>query len=236
MKNRNFKYKLVLIDVMVRGDSLRQGTSSSHDSGYTHFFEMPFFQYMLVLIIIGTLAISIISLVNIYQLKAAIVPKTISANDFLKKLTAHNEMKSYVGVSPLNLIQINNNNFGNLQSQIGGLDISYVGSFIVQYTDRIIIYDYDNDKIRGSVNLQQPQPQLPADFFTKLNTHPELQGLQNQQPIGGQLDANSLSTLKQQFPDVYTNSKVGDFLLRYQTKLIIYDYPQDKIINVVKLG
>jgi len=85
--------------------------------------------------------------------------------------------------------------------------------------------------------LQQPQQaQLPADFFTKLNKHNELQGLQNQQPIGGQIDAASLAILKQQFPDVYANAKVGDFLLRYQTKLIIYDYNNNRIVNAVNLS
>ena len=77
---------------------------------------------------------------------------------------------------------------------------------------------------------------MPADFFAKLNSHPELQGLQDQQPTGGQLDEASLNTLNQQFPDVYANAKVGDFLLRYQTKLIIYDYAQDRIVNAVGLG
>ena len=77
---------------------------------------------------------------------------------------------------------------------------------------------------------------MPADFLTKLNSHAELKGLQNQQPIGGQIDAATLNTLKQQFPDVYANAKAGDFLLRYQTKLIIYDYNADKIVNAVNLG
>lgn len=74
------------------------------------------------------------------------------------------------------------------------------------------------------------------DFFAKLNAHPELSGLENEQPIGGQLDANSLSTLQQQFPNVYANAKVGDFLLRYSTKLIIYDYNNDAIVNAVNLA
>ena len=146
-------------------------------------------------------------------------------------------MKNYVGVAPLNIIQVNNNNIANLQAQVNWLDLSYIWNFIIQYADKIVIYDYDNDKIKGAVSLQQPQQaQLSADFFTKLNKHAELQGLESQQPMGGQLDAASLNTLKQQFPDVYANAKVGDFLLRYQTKLIIYDYSQDKIVNVVNLG
>ena len=222
---------------MVRGEGLKSSYSSSYSSHDTHFFERPIFQYLIVISIIATLIISIFALVNIYQVKKTIAQKTINVNDFLKKLTSHDEMKGYVGVAPLNTVQINNNNFANLQAQISGLDVSYIGNFIVQYTDRIVVYDYDNDRVRGNVGLQQPQQaQLPQDFFTKLNRHAELQGLQNQQPVVGQLDAASLNTLKQQFPDVYANAKVGDFLLRYQTRLIIYDYNQDRIINAVNLG
>ncbi|MBI2547042.1 MAG: hypothetical protein HYW23_01190 [Candidatus Aenigmarchaeota archaeon] len=222
---------------MVRGDSVKQ---SSYDASYshhdTHIYEKPFFQYFIILSIIATLAISIFALANVYQIKKAVVPRTINANDFLKKLMSHAEMKGYVGVAPLNVIQINNNNFANLQAQIRDLDASFIGNFLVQYTDKVVVYDYDNDKIRGTLNLQQPQAQLPADFLTKLNKHAEMAGLQNQQPVGGQLDAASLATLKQQFPDVYANAKVGDFLLRYQTKLIIYDYNADKIVNAVNLA
>ena len=212
---------------MVGGDSIKN----------TNFYETPFFQYIVVLSIFATLILSIFALINTHQLKKNLVPKTINANYFLKKLTSHNDMKTYIGVAPLNIIQINKDNIANLQTQISGLDVTYIGSFIVQYTDRVAVYDYENDKIRGTVSLQQPeQTQLSADFFTKLNKHPELQGLQNQQPIGGQLDAASLNTLKQQFPDVYADAKVGNFLLRYKTKLIIYDYNQDEIVNVVNLG
>ena len=213
---------------MARGDS-------SVSSSNTHMLDRPAFQYTIVLSIIATLIISIFALVNVYQIKKVVVPRVINSNDFLKKLTSHSEMKSYVGAAPLNIIQINSNNFANLQSQINGLDTTYIGNFLIQYSDRVVVYDYDNDKIKGSVSLQSQQPQLAADFATKLYKHSEMAGLQSQQPAGGQLDAASLSTLKQQFPDVYKDAKVGDFLLRYQTKLIIYDYTADKIINAVNL-
>ena len=157
--------------------------------------------------------------------------------DFSAKLYAHPEAQAYVGVSPLNVVQINSNNLPNLQAQIAGLDTSYLGSFLVQYTDAIVVYDYANDVVKGIVSLQQPQQAaLPADFSAKLNAHPELKGLESEQPVGGQLDANSLSTLQQQFPNVYANAKVGDFLLRYSTRLIIYDYNSDAIVNAVDLG
>jgi len=219
--------------LMVKGDA----KANSSGSYGTHLYEKPIFQHIIVISIIATLVLSAFSLANVYQLKKSLLPKSININDFMKKLTSHNEMKGYVGVAPLNIIQVNNNNFANLQAQINGLDVTYIGNFIVQYTDRIVIYDHDNDAIRGSVSLQSPQQaQLPADFSTKLNKHAEMQGLQSQQPVGGQLDEASLNTLKQQFPDVYANAKAGDFLLRYTTKLVIYDYNADKIVKVVNLG
>ena len=222
---------------MERVGSLKSGSISNSSHTYKpSLHEKPIFHYAIILLVVAALVISILALVNTYQLKSAIIPKTISPEQFLKKLTSHAEMKPYVGASPLNIILINSNNLANLQSQISGLDPSYIGNFMVQYTDRIIVYDYENDKIKGSVSLQQPQQdQLPADFFTKLNKHAELQGLQGEQPIGGQLDQKSLGTLKQQFPDVYKDAKVGDFLLRYKTRLIIYDYSADKIVNAVNL-
>lgn len=217
---------------MTKGDSLKSYSSSYSPSLH----EKPIFHYIIVILILATLIVSVFGLVYAYQVKKAVVPKAIHINDFLKKLTSHDEMKSYVGIAPLNIIQVNSNNFANLQAQISGLDMSYIGNFIVQYKDKVVVYDYDNNKIKGVVNLEQQQPQLPGDFFTKLNSHSEMQGLQSQQPVGGQLDAASLSTLKQQFPDVYANANVGDFLLRYETRLIIYDYNNDRIVNVVNLG
>ena len=205
-------------------------------------FNEPFhkssaFHYIIIILIIATLFVSGLVLLDVKQIKASLLPQTIDANDFLAKLTAHPEASSYVGISPLNIIQINTNNIANLQAQIAGLDTSFLGSFIVQYTDSVVIYDYNNDIILGTVSLQQPQQAgLPGDFLTKLNAHPEVAGLETEQPIGGQIDQDSLDTLMQQFPEVYANAKVGDFLLRYTTRLIIYDYNADAIVNAVNLG
>ena len=199
--------------------------------------EKPVFNYVIAIISIAALIVGINALNGVNELKNTSAPQTIDIDDFLSKLTSHDEMKGYVGVTPLNVIQVNENNIDNLQSQITDLDASYIGNFIVQYEEIITIYDYDKNTIKATVSLQQPeQEQMPEDFFTKLNTHPELQNLQNEQPIGGQLDAPSLTTLQQQFPDVYTNARVGDFLLRYTTKLIIYDYNSNRIVNSVDLG
>ena len=217
------------------------GSSKTDYSAYSYreLHEKKEFHVIMFLMLTVTLILSIISLVKTSGITGAAVTdtNTISVDDFLQKLTSHDEAKSYVGVSPLNIVQINSDNIANLQAQITGLDASYVGNFIVQYTDNIVIYDYAGDSIKATVSLQQPQQdQLSADFFNRLNAHPELQGLQNEQPVGGQIDTATLNTLQQQFPDVYANAKVGDFLLRYQTRLIIYDSNSDRIVNAVNLG
>ena len=221
---------------MARRGSSKSSSETSHSYYKEPFHEKTFFHYLLFVLVIVTLIISSFSLYKTNQLAGAVVADTISVNDFLSKLTSHDEMKNYIGVTPLNILQVNQNNIDNLRAQIDGLDAAYIGNFIVQYSDNLVIYDFDDDQIKGILNLQQSQPQLPADFYTKLNNHVELQGLESEQPIGVQLDEISLNTLKQQFPDVYGNAKVGDFLLRYQTKLIIYDYIQDRIVNSADLG
>jgi hypothetical protein len=217
---------------MVGGRSVKSGYAQS---SYSSLSPKPILQYILIVLVIASLAISILALFNVNELKKSL-PTMINTQDFLNKLTAHDQMRAYVGIAPLNIIQITNNNIANLQAQIDGLDRSFIGSFIVQYTDVIAIYDYTNDVIMGTANLPQPIAQLPADFLTKLNAHSELAGLENEQPVGGQIDQASLDTLRQQFPTVYANAKAGDFLLRYTTKLIIYDYNADVMVNVVNLG
>jgi|TARA_Y100000310_G_scaffold259793_1_gene268579 hypothetical protein len=217
---------------MVGGRSLK---SCHAQSSYSSLSPKPILQYILIVLVIVSLAISILALFNVNELKKSL-PTMINTQDFLNKLTAHDQMRAYVGIAPLNIIQITNNNIANLQAQIDGLDRSFIGSFIVQYTDVIAIYDYTNDVIMGTANLPQPIAQLPADFLTKLNAHSELAGLENEQPVGGQIDQASLDTLRQQLPNIYANAKAGDFLLRYTTKLIIYDYNADVIVNAVDLG
>jgi len=206
--------------------------------------ESAMFHYIIILLIIATLVVSILTWINVNESKkssgAQITGRAVGivdANDFLGKLTAHDETKAYAGVSPLNIVQVDSDNIANLQAQISDLDQSYLGDFIVQYdTGAIVIYDYNNDVIKGTISQQLGQAQLPADFFAKINPHPELAGLEAEQPIGGQLDGASLNTLKQQFPEVYANAKVGDYLLRYETRLVIYDYNADAIVNAVNLG
>lgn len=191
--------------------------------------------HIILVLLIITLAVSIYSLTEIRSLKGA---PALTLNEFLTKLTSHEELKNYNGIPPLNIIRIDATNLGNLQAQIAGLDMSHLGKYIIQYTDRFIIYDLDNDQILTNVQLQQQaqgaqaqQAQVPQDFFNKLVAHPELKGVETVGPAGGILDEATLNTLKQQFPDVYKDAKVGDYLLRYDDRLIIYDYQADTIVG-----
>jgi len=121
--------------------------------------EKPGFHYLLLVLVLVSLAVSVFVLLDSGKITGAAVTdaQTLSINDFLVKLTAHPEAQAYVGISPLNMIQIDDNNLANLQTQITGLDTSYIGSYLIQYSDAIVLYDYDNDVIRDVVSLQQPQ-------------------------------------------------------------------------------
>ena len=192
--------------------------------------------YIILITTIITLGISIYTLNEVRTFKSAIFPQTVSLDQFLNKLTAHEELTDYKDIPPLNIIRIDNTNLANLQAQIAGLDTSFIGKYIVMYTNRMVIYDFDNDVIAGNVASQAPQQtQLPQDFSAKLLTHPELQGVENINPAGGIIDQASLDTLQQQLPDIYKDAKVGDYLLRYPDRLIIYDYQNDNIVAAFAL-
>lgn len=192
---------------------------------------LKIFYVLTLFILLGTLGISIYTLNEVKGLKSIIIPKTIPIKEFLEKLTAHDELKNYNNIPPLNIIRIDSTNLGNLQAQINGLDTSYIGKYIVMYTDRLVIYDFDNDEIVGNLASTNQGAQLPQDFFNKLLKHPELKDVEKMNPTGGIIDQASLDTLKQQFPDVYKDAKVGNYLLRYTDRLIIYDYQNDNIVS-----
>ena len=190
--------------------------------------------YVILITCIISLVISSTALYEIKKITQPQQEQGIAIEQFLAKLTAHDELKSYQTIPPLNIIQVNNANLANLQAQITGLDASFIGSYIVQYTDRLIIYNLETDQITTNIQLQTQQ-QMPQDFFAKLLQHPELQGVGQTQPQGGILDQASLASLKQQLPDVYKDAQVGDYLLRYADKLVIYNYQQDRIVNAVAI-
>jgi len=78
--------------------------------------------------------------------------------DLLLKLTAHSEMQAYKEVDPFNVLVVKQDNLQALQQQIGGLDETHIGSFIISYPDnRVIMYDYVNDAILVN-NVLQPAP------------------------------------------------------------------------------
>ena len=189
--------------------------------------------YIILIVCIISLVVSSAALYEIKKITPPQQEQGIAIEQFLAKLTAHDELTSYRGIPPLNIIQVNNANLANLQAQINGLDASFIGSYIIQYTDRLIIYNFESDQIATNIPIQTQQQQMPQDFFAKLLQHPELQGVGQTQPQGGILDQASLASLKQQLPDVYKDAQMGDYLLRYADRLIIYNYQQDKIVNAV---
>lgn len=192
--------------------------------------------YAILVICCLTLIVSFYTLNQMNSVKSTLQPAGTSVNEFLGKLTAHEELSAYKNMAPVNIVQITNNNIADLQAQIQGLDTSYLGSYIIQYSDRMIIYDFEKDTITANLQMQTPQSQLPADFFEKLVKHAELQGVETEIPTGGVIDQASLTSLQEQFPDVYNNANAGDYLLRYSDRIIIYNYERNEVIGAFELG
>ena len=190
--------------------------------------------YVVLLVSLIGLGVSLYSISDINNIKNTLNPLTIEIDEFMTKITGHAELSDLNDVPPTNIIQVNTNNLANLQGQIQGLNVNHLGKFLVQYQDMVVLYDYENDIIEGQIPLQQ-QSQLSDDFMDKFYAHEEVAGLAGDQPVGGMLDTESLDTLQEQFPEVYKDAKEGDFLLRFPTALVIYDYGNDQLVNAVPL-
>ena len=190
--------------------------------------------YVVLIVSVISLGVSIYTLSGMNGITGAVTGETIEVEDFMSKVTSHTELSGLGEVAPTNIVQINSNNLAQLQGQIEGLNVNHIGKFLIQYPDRIVVYDYAEDIVEGQIPVQQGT-QLPDDFEEKLYAHQEIAALAGQSPVGGALDAASLKALQEQFPEVYKNAKEGDFLLRYPTALVIYDYVNDQLINVVPL-
>jgi len=152
--------------------------------------------------------------------------------DLLDKITANQALSGYKGVTPRLVIKVNKDNLENLKQQISGLNESFIGDYIVNYDDRVVIFDYESGNIVYDIPLQA---QLPADFFTKLLVHPEVKGYENEKPNGRVLDQANLDQLKQTYPTLYKNAEAGDIVLQYSNLLVIYNYQNDQIKDTFNL-
>jgi hypothetical protein len=153
-------------------------------------------------------------------------------NDILEKLTSKSELSSYRGLTGT-VVLITEENLAGLREQINGLDSTYVGKYIITYDDRLIIYDYANDRLDANILLRNQQY---ADLLTKLNNHPELAGYSGENPQGQQLTAAALAEGKSNYPDIYVNAAEGDFVLRFSDLIVVYNYETDTLKDAFKIG
>lgn len=100
------------------------------------------------------------------------------------------------------------------------------GDYLFEWNDLTLIYDYNNDKI---INLFR-RLVVPNDFVAKLMVHAEVASHANENPTITQLDDATIQQGKTATPQFFGNSKAGDYLLQWADLVVIYDYPQDKIV------
>jgi len=150
-------------------------------------------------------------------------------NDFFDKLYGHTQLANFKDLQP-NVMIVSKSNLESLKSQVLGLDETYIGDFILNYETFLIIYDYTDDEIKSIIPISRSQEDSGVTgFFDRLNAHAELADVKDETPEVGRLDEATLNQLKEKNPQVYENAEIGDFILRYSNKLVIYDYEQDLI-------
>lgn len=154
--------------------------------------------------------------------------------DFDEKLYSHEQISNFKDLNA-EVLKISTQNIETLKQQLIGLDESYLGKYIVNYGTFILVYDYDNDTIDSIVPINTQEQGTVNELLTKLMAHSEMSDVQGQTPEGGQLNAETLAQLRESFPQIYNDAEVGDFVLRYEKKLVIYNFETDtikKIFNV----
>jgi len=147
--------------------------------------------------------------------------------DFGQKLFAHPEVADHQGVNPV-ITKIDQQLLETmLANNAVFFDNAKVGDYLLEWQNLAAIYDYNNDVI---INLLRPQ-QAPADLLVKLAAHEGLEAYAAETPRVSIITADALPQLLQQFPNIYANSQVGNYVLRYADKLVIYDYDSDVVID-----
>ncbi|MFH1316054.1 MAG: hypothetical protein ABII01_00890 [Candidatus Woesearchaeota archaeon] len=88
--------------------------------------------------------------------------------------------------------------------------------------------------------LPQSQPQqllldqnVPLDLLQKLLTHNEMSGLETTTPVGGRITQESYVQLQTFQPQIAEIALIGDFLIQYPDRLIIFNYENDEIKNTI---
>lgn len=110
---------------------------------------------------------------NIYQVNSIkkLIPKPISVNELLSRLTDKQDFLGYKNTEPVNILQVSTQNLAPLSNEIPGLDETYLGNFVIVYQDRIIVYDFEQDivKINTPLIRTAPKSETNGNFEEEVN-------------------------------------------------------------------
>ncbi|MFH1054229.1 MAG: hypothetical protein V1740_07460 [Candidatus Woesearchaeota archaeon] len=103
-------------------------------------------------------------------------------DDFFEKISAHTELSDYLDQTP-QVIKINDITLPNLQNQIPQLNQNYLGKYMLNFDDKIFIYDYLNDAVYlviekstlqpNQTGIQSSQQQLPQNTQQSPQSQPQ---------------------------------------------------------------
>ncbi len=159
-------------------------------------------------------------LVNFYEQPRA--PK-----DLMKKVFAHPELKSFIGEQPVITLLSKQFLATADKNNVSFFKDARPGDYLLQFRGGTAIYNYEGDKI---ISFVKPQT-LPKDFSKKLLAHKIMSNYINKTGTVTLLTRDILASLKKTNSDIYKDVPVGDYAVKYNDRLVIYDYKNDSIVK-----
>jgi hypothetical protein len=116
-------------------------------------------QYAILALVALSIVLSSLAMIKLNQVSKIVVRQSPTLGEVLKKLTAHPEAKNYFGARPKAFVRIDQNNIEMLSKQVPGLDVYWIGNYLVVYNDLLFAYNYEEDRILTNMHLSpQAQP------------------------------------------------------------------------------
>ena len=73
------------------------------------------------------------------------------------------------------------------------------------------------------------------EVIDKLLLHPEIENYNGRMAIITPLNEENLPELKEKYPNIYSDSKAGDYVFEYSDLLVVYDYKNDSIVKIFNI-
>ena len=116
-------------------------------------------QYAILALVALSIVLSSLAAIKLNQVAKVVLRQNPTVGEVLKKLTAHPEAKGYFGAKPKAFLRIDQNNLEMLAKQVPGLDVFWMGNYLVVYNDLLFVYNFEEDRVLTHLPLSPAPPQ-----------------------------------------------------------------------------